>query len=134
MLYGGNLIKIINSNLLVDTINVYKNNIFSKSGGIHMSYSNVNIKNSVFDINNELNDRFYYDAEEIYIGEDNMGGYFLIGPNSTLVSKGNLYMNSRSNIGGCIAIQGFADASFEGDSFTKCSALTGGAISATDFD
>ena len=56
-----------------------------------------------------------------------------MGPNSTLFSKNNTYQNARSNIGGCIAITGYAKVTFDNDTFEKCSALTGGAIAAHDF-
>ena len=52
MSYGGNLVKVINSNLYFENVAFVENDIFSKSGGIHMSYSRVEIQNSIFDVRN----------------------------------------------------------------------------------
>ena len=114
MYYGGNAIKIINSNMVFNELKLEENSIFSKSGGIHMSYSNVNISNSIFNVKN-TSDMFYYDAEEQHVALDHMGGYILIGPNSTLNSNNNQYLEARSNAGGCIAIIGYANATFDND-------------------
>jgi hypothetical protein len=61
MFYGGNLIKVVNSNLIVNKTRMYMNDVVSKSGGIHLSYSNVEVYNSEFNVDNS-SDRFYFDA------------------------------------------------------------------------
>lgn len=115
MTYGGNLFKIVNSNLLLDKVYLVSNDIFSKSGGVQMVYSNVEVVDSTFDMQKPDMDMF--DAEYEYVGGDSIGGHFLVGPNSTLKSSNNVYKQSRSNIGGCIAIEGYSVASFNKDTF-----------------
>ena len=73
------------------------------------------------------------DVNQQYKKDSSYGGYVYIGPNSTLSSKQNIYKQSRSNVGGCIAIIGASWAQFEGDQFEKCIAVSGGAIAAIDF-
>ena len=53
MFYGGNIIKVVNSNMIIENVTMEDNNIYSKSGGIHMSYSNINLTNSLFDVKND---------------------------------------------------------------------------------
>lgn len=131
---GGNLIKIIETNLLVNNTQFFSNDIYQKSGGIHAMYSDLTISHSQFDVRN-TSILFHIDPDitQLYRSENHYGGYAYIGPNSTLVSKYNQYKNARSNVGGCVTVLGAAWARFYKDSFEKCVGVTGGAIAAIDF-
>lgn len=62
------------------------------------------------------------------------GAFIRIGTNTTLVGTGLTFVGGRALHGGCISIYGFSEAYFENTTFESCSALTGGAIYAVDFN
>jgi hypothetical protein len=61
------------------------------------------------------------------------GGHVYIGTNSTFHSDANTYTNARTNLGGCVVIQGQTKVFFKNDVFRGCTAEYGGAIYGVDF-
>ena len=48
-LYGGSLVKVINSNLVVERATIAENEMWGDFGGFHMMYSHLDIKDSYLD-------------------------------------------------------------------------------------
>jgi hypothetical protein len=53
MSLGGNMIKIVETNLLIDSVEFIQNDIYQKTGGVHAMYSDLVIQNSEFDVRNQ---------------------------------------------------------------------------------
>lgn len=80
------------------------------------------------------NEEFYVFQRNMQVAKSMQGGFLYIGTNSSVNSSFNTYKNARAHVGGCVAIQGYASATFEWDNFNMCGANLGGAIYATDFN
>lgn len=124
----------------------------TKSSGINLMFSNLNLRSSVFDMkydqivaenvanvlsavpgNDKVPQSFFMDHILPNISYNNLGGFLFVGQNSSVISENNEYGHSRSNRGGCVALLGSSEVKFTNDTFIGCSAVTGGAIYANNF-
>ena len=115
-----------------------KNQYVQNIGAIRVINSKLTLKNSSFDSYQTQGDREWLrrpDREKWHSqkGLPEEGGHLHVAEGSELVSESNKYANSRSTVGGCVALEGQARATFKKDRFTGCSAVRGGAIYAADF-
>ena len=132
LLEGGNLIKVLEANLLMENNKIHDNDLLKMHGGIHVSYGHIELNKNEF--YSSKNESFYLDLENSEVDPSLQGGHLYIGSNSSLFSRENQYMEGRSFVGGCVSILGFASASFDRDNFTLCSAELGGAIYGSEFN
>lgn len=132
LLEGGNLIKVLEANLLMENNKIHDNELLKMHGGIHVSYGHLELNKNEF--YSSRNASFYLDLENSEVDPSLQGGHLYIGTNSSLFSRENQYMEGRSFVGGCVSVLGFAYASFDRDNFTLCSAELGGAIYGSEFN
>ena len=116
----------------MEDCDIHDNDLRKLHGGLHVSYGHLELNRNRFHSNR--NKTYYYDVINDGVDASMQGGHLYIGTNSSVFSRDNLYMEARSFVGGCVAIVGFARASFYNDNFTRCAAEFGGAIYGSEFD
>lgn len=129
--YGGTLIKVVNSNLLLERVDVFSSEMFNKHGGIHLAFSHLDMHDCRFDMGQPP--EWYKKPVVPEIPGDLQGGFLYVGSNSSVTSRNNVYRKGRAVVGGCVAFQGESRGTFTNDTFEHCSAVQGGAIYGQDF-
>lgn len=124
--YGGNIIKVVNSHLLLDRVTVESSRMYNKHGGIHLAFATLDVSDCTFDMGQP--DVFYATAVVPEIRGELQGGFLFVSSNSSVTSTRNIYRGGRAVVGGCVALMADAEGTFTDDQFIRCSAVQGGAI------
>jgi hypothetical protein len=133
MKLGGSLIKVVDSNLKMQRVQIYDNQVYQNHGGITLVFAHLDLQNCIFNMA-QGDPEFFSDLYNEQVADSLQGGFLYIGTNSSVESYQNVYSHARAYTGGCVAIQGYARATFHNDTFSYCGANSGAAIFATDFE